>query len=115
MTYVDGVVVAVATDKRELYIEKSKLVSALFREYGALRVVDTWGVDVPDGKFTSFPMAVKREPHETVVFGWVEWPSRAVRDEAWEKVMKDERMTQIDLPFDGKRMIFGGFEMIVDV
>ena len=115
MTYVDGVVVAVATDKREAYVEQSKLVGALFTEYGALRVVDNWGTDVPEGKLTSFPMAVKREPHETVVFGWVEWPSKSVRDEAWEKIMADPRMAQIDMPFDGKRMIYGGFETIMDV
>ena len=115
MDFIDGIVVAVPDDKRQVYIEQAARVAALFREYGASRVVDNWGVDVPEGKLTSFPMAVKREPHETIVFSWVEWPTKAVRDDAWKRIMNDPRMADVHMPFDGKRMIFGGFENIVDV
>jgi uncharacterized protein YbaA (DUF1428 family) len=117
MNYVDGVVIPVATADKEIYREFAQRMAALFKEYGALNVVDCWGDDVPEGKLTSFPLAVKREPDETVVFSWLTWPSRAARDEAWKKVMADPRMQPgaAPMPFDGKRMIFGGFEVISDV
>ena len=88
--------------------------SDLFKEYGALTVVDCWGDDVPEGKLTSFTMAVKRESEESVVFSWITWPSKAVRDDAWKKLMEDPRMSPADspMPFDGKRMIYGGFQII---
>ena len=114
MTYVDGFVAAVKTADKETYVAHCKQIGSLFKEYGALEVVDTWGDDVPEGKLTSFPMAVKREADETVVLGWVTWTSKAARDEAWKKVMADPRMQPgaTPMPFDGKRMIFGGFELI---
>jgi uncharacterized protein YbaA (DUF1428 family) len=117
MTYVDGVVIPVLIVNKAAYIEAAQKMAAVFKEYGALNVVDCWGDDVPEGKLTSFPMAVKREPGETVVFSWLTWPSRAVRDEAWKKVMADPRMQPgvSPMPFDGKRMIFGGFEVVSDV
>ncbi len=117
MNYVDGVVIAVPTADKEIYREFAQRMAALFKEHGALNVVDCWGADVPEGKLTSFPLAVKREPHETVVFSWLTWASRAARDEAWKKVMADPRMQPgaEPMPFDGKRMIFGGFEVISDV
>jgi uncharacterized protein YbaA (DUF1428 family) len=117
MNYVDGFVVAVPTANRELYRQHATKAAMVFQEYGALNVVECWGDDVPEGKLTSFPMAVKCQTDETVVFSWVTWPSRQVRDEAWKKVMSDPRM-QPDanpMPFDGKRLIYGGFEMIVKV
>lgn len=116
MNYVDGVVAAVSSDRKEEYIRFSKTMSAVFLENGALRVVDCWGDDVPDGETTSLPMAVKCEANETVVFSWLTWPSKEVRDAGWESAMQDERMTHESnpMPFDGKRMIFGGFEVIVD-
>ncbi len=78
-------------------------------------MVECWGDDVPDGKLTSFPMAVKCEENETVVFSWIIWSSREARDEGSQKAMADPRMQQAgEMPFDGKRMIFGGFEMIVE-
>jgi uncharacterized protein YbaA (DUF1428 family) len=116
MDYVDGFVVAVPTAKREAYRQHAQAAAAVFREHGALRLVECWGDDVPEGKLTSFPMAVKRQPDETVVFSWIVWPSRALRDAGMKKVMADPRM-QPDvnpMPFDGKRMIYGGFEIIVD-
>ena len=115
MTYIDGVLYAVPTAKRQEFLEKSEQMAKLFKEYGALQVVDGWGVDVPDGKVTSMPMAVKCQEDETVCIGWITWPSRETRNEAWDKIMQDERMQKLDMPFDGKRMIFGGFDMISQV
>ena len=117
MTYIDGFVAAVKTADKETYLAYARKIGGLFKEYGALEVIDCWGDDVPEGKVTSFPLAVKREDDETVVLGWVDWPSRAVRDEAWKKLMADPRMQPgaTAMPFDGKRMIFGGFEMISKV
>ncbi|MFT3989347.1 DUF1428 domain-containing protein [Aestuariivirga sp.] len=116
MAYVDGVVIAVKTSGRKEYEAFSRKMSAVFKDHGALRAVDCWGADVPDGKLTSFPMAVKKEPDETVVLSWVEWPSRDARDKAWEKIRKDPGMQPggNPMPFDGKRMIYGGFDVIVD-
>lgn len=114
MKYINGMVAAVPNANREAYIKHAREASALFKEYGALRLVDGWGTDVPDGKLTSFPMAVKKGEDETVVFTWIEWPSKKAMDEGWEKIMQDERMHAMQMPFDGKRMIFGGFEMIVE-
>ncbi len=117
MTYIDGFVAAAKTADKETYRAYAQRIGALFKEFGALDVIDCWGDDVPEGKVTSFPLAVKREADETVVLGWVNWPSRAVRDEAWKKLMADPRMQPgaTLMPFDGKRMIFGGFEMISKV
>ncbi len=112
MNYVDGFVAAVPTAHKQDYQRHCQDMGAVFKEHGALAVVDCWGDDVPEGKLTSFPMAVKREPDETVVFGWVAWPSREVRDAAWNAVMADPRMKDQKMPFDGKRMIYGGFQTI---
>ncbi len=116
MPYVDGFVVAVPTNNKEIYKKFAEQAAGVFKEHGALKLVECWGNDVPDGEITSFPMAVKCNPDETVVFSWIIWPSREVRDQGMEKVMSDPRV-QPDtnpMPFDGKRMIYGGFEMIVD-
>jgi len=114
MNYVDGFVVAVPTADKETYRAYCQRMAAVFREHGALSVVDTWGDDVPQGQLTSFPLAVKCGADETVAFGWTTWASRAARDEAWQKVMADPRMkTETNpMPFDGKRMVYGGFEVI---
>ena len=115
MNYVDGFVCAVPTANREAYLKHAQDAAVIFKEFGALSVVECWGNDVPEGKLTSFPMAVKREPGETVVFSWVSWPSREVRDAGWAKVMADPRMQPgaSPMPFDGKRMIYGGFEVLL--
>lgn len=116
MTYVDGFIAAVPTANREAYIKHAEDSAIVFMEHGALKVVECWGDDVPDGEVTSFPMAVRKKEDETVVFSWVLWPSREVRDEGMQKLMADPRM-QPDvnpMPFDGKRLIFGGFEMILE-
>lgn len=117
MAYVDGFVAAVPTANREEYRQHAEKAAVVIKECGALKLVECWGDDVPDGEVTSFPMAVKCKPDETVVFSWITWPSRAARDEGMRKMMADPRM-QPDtnpMPFDGKRLIYGGFEMIVDV
>jgi uncharacterized protein YbaA (DUF1428 family) len=115
MPYVDGFVIPVPKANREAYVRLAKQAAAVFKEYGALRVVECWGDDVPEGTITSFPMAVKKQADETVVFSWIIWPSRAVRDEGSKKVMADPRMQPgEDMPFDGKRLIYGGFEMILE-
>jgi uncharacterized protein YbaA (DUF1428 family) len=117
MNYVDGYVIAVPTANREAYRAKAEKMAILFKKHGALSVVENWGDDVPEGKLTSFTMAVKREETESIVFSWITWPSRTVRDEAWKVVMQDPVMQSDDQPslFDGKRMIFGGFQSIVEV
>ena len=112
MSYVDGFVTPVLEANRAAYVEHAETAAAMFKEYGALTVVECWGDDVPEGKLTSFPLAVQREPGEAVVFSWITWASRAVRDEAWKKLMADPRMQPgaMAMPFDGKRLIYGGFE-----
>ena len=116
MTYVDGFVAAVPTANREAFRKHAADAAPVFKEHGALKVAECWGDDVPDGKVTSFPMAVKCEPGETVVFSWIIWPSREVRDAGMAKVMADPRMQPdaTPMPFDGKRMIYGGFEVVVE-
>ena len=116
MTYIDGFVAAVPTANREAYQEHAKAVAALFRSHGALRVVECWGDDVPDGKLTSFPRAVQCRDDETVVFSWIEWPSKAVRDAGMAKVLADPEMSpeRCPMPFDGQRLIFGSFEVLVE-
>jgi uncharacterized protein YbaA (DUF1428 family) len=116
MSYVDGFVAAVPTSNRDAYRKHAEAAATVFKEHGAVAVVECWGDDVPDGKVTSFPMAVKRQPEETVVFSWVTWPSRRVRDEGMKKVMADPRLRPEanPMPFDGKRLIYGGFETIVE-
>jgi uncharacterized protein YbaA (DUF1428 family) len=117
MTYVDGYVVPVPTAHREAYRQVAMVYAGLFKEHGALSVVECWGDAVPEGTLTSFPMAVKREPGETVVFSWVTWPSRELRDAAWKKLADDPRMQPGQHPdvFDGKRLIYGGFEVLLSV
>lgn len=113
--YVDGFVAAVPTANRDAYRHHAEAAAIVFREHGALSVVECWGDDVPDGKVTSFPMAVQRQPDETVVFAWVTWPSKAVRDAGMAKVMADPRMDMQanPMPFDGKRLIYGGFHVLL--
>ncbi|TMV10878.1 DUF1428 domain-containing protein [Arenibacterium halophilum] len=114
MKYVDGFVMSVPTAKKQDFIDMARRMAPVFKEFGVLEVVDCWGVDVPEGKVTSFPMAVKATADETVCFGWMVWPSKAVRDENFQKIMDDPRCQpgEDGTPFDGKRMIFGGFDMV---
>jgi uncharacterized protein YbaA (DUF1428 family) len=115
MAYVDGFVLAVPKANRQAYLEHARKSLPLFKEYGAKRMVEAWGDDVPDGKVTDFRRAVKAESNEDVLFSWIEWPSKEVRDKGMKKMMDDPRMKAMsDMPFDGKRMIMGGFSPILD-
>jgi uncharacterized protein YbaA (DUF1428 family) len=116
MTYVEGFVLAVPTANKEAYRKHAADAAPLFKEFGVARMVECWGDDVPDGKLNDFKGAVQAKPDETVVFSWFEYPDKATRDAATQKMMNDPRMAAMggDMPFDGKRMIIGGFESIVD-
>lgn len=114
MPYVTGFLTPVKTEDRERYIRSAQVSAPLFREFGALEHVETWGDDVPDGKLTSFPLAVKLEEGEVVVFSWLKWPDKATADAAWARMMEDPRFADMDMPFDGKRMMWGGFEVIFE-
>lgn len=116
MSYIDGFVIPVPSDRKQAYLDMAEKAAPIFREHGATRIVEYWGNDLPDGKLTDFKLAVKAEAGENVVFSWVEYPSKEVRDEANRKIMADPRMKLAgDMPFDGKRMIFGGFELLIDI
>jgi uncharacterized protein YbaA (DUF1428 family) len=114
--YIDGFVAAVPTANRDAYRRHAEAAAVVFKEHGALKLVECWGDDVPDGKLTSFPMAVKKQADETVVFSWIAWPSREARDAGMKKVMADPRLKPESnpMPFDGKRLIYGGFSVLVD-
>jgi uncharacterized protein YbaA (DUF1428 family) len=117
MAYIDGFVIAVPTANKQKFIDHAKDGDAVFIEYGATRVLECWGDDVPAGKQTDFQRAVQAKPDETVVFSWIEWPDKATRDVGMEKMMKDPRMNPETnpMPFDGKRMIFGGFMPVLEL
>lgn len=119
MAYVDGFIVAVPKKNIDAYRKLSIACGKIWREYGALDYREWVADDVKIGKLTSFPRAVKRKPNETVVFAWITYKSRAQRDRINAKVMKDQRlakmMTGREAPFDGKRMIYGGFASLVKV
>ena len=98
------------------FIDHAREAAQIFLDHGALKVVENWGDDVPDGELTSFPMAVKKKDDETVVFSWVMWASKADHEAGWAKIMEDERMSpeNMNMPFDGKRIIFGRFETVME-
>ena len=121
MTYFDGFVIAAPKANKQAFIDHANMADGMFIEMGAIRVVECWGDDVPEGKTTDFRMAVKAADDEEVVFSWIEWPDKATRDAAMAKMMDpdnpDPRMDpkKNPMPFDGKRMIFGGFAPLVDI
>ncbi|SPH16934.1 hypothetical protein DEA8626_00448 [Defluviimonas aquaemixtae] len=125
MSYIDGFVIAVPTANKEKFVEHAKLGDSVFIDLGATRVVECWGDDVPDGKVTDFRKAVQAKEDETVVFSWIEWPDKATRDKAFAKMTDwmnnpekaDPRMNpeKNPMPFDGKRLIYGGFAPLVEV
>jgi len=112
--YIDGIVTPVPTANKDAYREMADKHAAILKEYGATRTVDAWGDDVPDGKVTDYKGAVQAKPDEKVVYSWVEWPSRQARDKGWDEAMKDPRMKEMKMPFDGQRMIYGGFAPMLD-
>lgn len=125
MSYIDGFVIAVPTSNRQKFIEHAELGDSVFIELGALRILECWGDDVPDGKLTDFRKAVQAKDDETIVFSWIEWPDKATRDAAHAKMADwmhhpekaDARMhpDKNPMPFDGRRLIFGGFAPIVEL
>ncbi len=121
MSYIDGFVIACATANKQKFIDHAAASDNMFIEMGATRVMECWGDDVPDGKLTDFRKAVQATEDETVIFSWIEWPDKATRDAAYAKMMdpenSDPRMdpAKNPMPFDGKRMVFGGFSPVVEV
>ena len=114
MTYIDGFIIPVPENKQEAYRELAAKAAPIFMEFGALHVMECWGDDVPDGQVTDFRRSVKAEAGENVVFSWIVWPSKEVRDAAGKKIMDDPRLKMDDMPFDGKRMVYGGFAILFD-
>ena len=115
MSYIDGFVIAVPTANKQKFIEHARHLNPIFLERGAFRVIEGWGDDVPDGKVTDFRRAVQATAEETVAFSWIEWPDKATCDAASEKMQTDKRWEQMgEMPFDGKRMIWAGFEPILE-
>ena len=120
MTYIDGFVIAVPKANKQKFIDHANHADSMFIEMGALRVIECWADDVPDGTVTDFRMAVKAAPDEDVIFSWIEWPDKETRDKAYAVMMdpntQDPRMDpeKNPMPFDGKRMIWGGFRPVVN-
>jgi uncharacterized protein YbaA (DUF1428 family) len=114
--YVDGFVLAVPARNKAAYLKMAKAALKMFRKFGALRVVETWQADVPKGKRTDFFRAVKAKSTERVVFAWIEWPSRKVRNAGMKRMMSASVHDEVfgAMPFDGTRMIFGGFSKILE-
>jgi len=113
--YTDGFVVPVPEGRRDDYRQLASKMAKVFRQHGATRVVEAIADDVPHGKVTDFYRSVKAEDGETIVFSFIEWPDKEVRDQAWQKIMADESMKpEDDMPFAGQRMFWGGFEKILD-
>lgn len=125
MAYIDGFVIAVPTANRQKFKDHAEMGDSVFIDLGALRVVECWGDDVPDGKVTDFRKAVQATEDETVVFSWIEWPDKATRDAAFATMSDwmqdpskaDPRMdpARNPMPFDGKRLIHGGFAPLVEL
>ncbi len=109
MAYIDGYVIPVPDANRTAYRDFEAQMWPAFRDRGALSLVLGWGDDVPAGKHTDLARAVDLQPGETVVFGWMTWPDKATRDAAYAAMMEPDGQMPPDLPFDGKRMIYGGF------
>ncbi len=115
MSYIQGFLVPVPKKNKQVYSELAAKAAPIFREYGAIRIRENWSDSVPDGKVTDFKRAVKAKQDEAVVFSWIEWPDKATCDAATEKMQNDERWNEMgDMPFDGMRMMWAGFEPVFD-
>ena len=119
--YVDGFLIAVPTARKDEFIAHARKSDSVFIDFGATRVIECWGDDVPDGQTTDFRKAVKAKDDETVVFSWIEWPDKATRDAGMAKMMADDfddermDMEKNPMPFDGKRLIYGGFAPVLEL
>jgi uncharacterized protein YbaA (DUF1428 family) len=114
VTYIDGFLAAVPQANKNAYVEHAHTALPLFKQHGAARMVENWGDEVPDGTVTDFNRSVQKKADEVVVFSWIEWPSKPVRDAGMQALTEDERMKTLDMPYDGGRMVYGGFSMLVD-
>lgn len=115
MAYYSGFVTAVPVARRQEFVDHASKAWPMFQRRGATRMIENWGVDVPDGKKTDFKRAVQANDEEAVLFSWIEWPDKATADAAWASMQNDSDMAQMgDMPFDGSRMIWGGFEPVFD-
>ncbi len=114
MSYIDGYLIPVPVANKEAYLRASGKFWEMAKDCGALHMIENWGDDIPDGVTTSFPMAVKLEPGETLVFSWTVWPDKASRDAGNAKMREHPGMADMEMPFDGKRMIYAGFERLVE-
>jgi uncharacterized protein YbaA (DUF1428 family) len=114
MAYIDGFVIPVPTTDMQAFLDHAHAVDKFFIDYGAYRVVECWADDMPDGKVTDFKRGVAAAADESVVFSWIEWPNKATRDAAMAAMTDNAEMMALPMPFDGKRMIYGGFMPIVD-
>ncbi|MBN8187075.1 MAG: DUF1428 domain-containing protein [Salipiger thiooxidans] len=114
MSYVSGFLTPVPGKNKDAYLASAQKSWPLFKDYGATAMRECWEADVPDGEVTSFPMAVKREDGEAVVFSWILWPDKATADACWASMDTDPRWREMDMPFDGKRMIYGNFETLFE-
>jgi uncharacterized protein YbaA (DUF1428 family) len=112
MPYVSGFLTPVKAADKDRYVKSAETSWPLFKKYGALEQVETWGVDVPPGKVTGFDLAVKLEEGEVVVFSWIKWPDKATAESCFAPMETDPAWQDMDMPFDGKRMMWGGFEPI---
>ncbi len=121
MTYIDGFVIAVPTANKQKFIDHANNTDSVFMDMGATRVIECWGDDVSDGETTDFRKAVKANDDETVVFSWIEWPDKPTRDAAMARMMADDfgddrmDMEKNPMPFDGKRLIYGGFSPVTEL
>lgn len=114
MPFFDVTVMPVPTDKKDAHAAHSARAAALFKDHGATAVTDCWGAEVPDGKLTDFKKSVALQEGETVAVGWITWPDKATRDAGWEALMQDPRMADMQPSFDGKRMIYAGFDGLAE-
>ena len=114
MTYIEGFVTAVLTDKKEEYRQHAADAAPIFKEFGVTRMVENWGDDLPEGEVTDYKRAVKAKDDEAVVYSYVEWPNKPTRDAAWATSMADESMKGQPMPFDGQRSFWGGFQPMLD-
>ena len=114
MSWITGFLIPVKTADKDRYLESARKSWPAFQKYGCLEQVETWGEDIPEGETTSFPRAVKLEPGEAVVFSWLRWPDRATADKCFAEMMADPDFDGMDMPFDGKRMMWAGFDPIFE-
>ena len=117
MSYIDGIIAAVPTANKEAYRRHAEISAAVFKKHGAISLTECWGDDVPEGETNSMRSAVMLKPDETVVLSWIVWPDKATRDKGMEALMEDPEMSEENnpMPFDGQRLIYGGFDVILEI